>query len=52
MAASNTHIETQTLEQLAKVVKSDGSIRGSAQYLPQRLARAHADILYQDCVEK
>lgn len=48
MAPSNSHIETQVLEQLAKVVKSDGSIRGSAQHSPQRLVRAHTDILHQD----
>lgn len=30
MAASNSSIETQIQEQLAKVIKSDGSIRSSA----------------------
>jgi hypothetical protein len=52
MAPSNSHIETQVQEQLAKVIKSDGSIRGSAQHSAQRLARAHTDILHQDGEEK
>jgi hypothetical protein len=52
MAASNSHVKTQVQEQLAEVIKSDGSIRGPAQHSPQRLARAHADILHQDHLEE
>jgi hypothetical protein len=32
MAPSNAHFKAQVQEQLAKVIKSDGSIRGSAQH--------------------
>jgi hypothetical protein len=51
MAASNSHLKTQDQEQLAKVIKSDGSIRGPAQHSPQRLARCHADILHHNDAE-
>jgi hypothetical protein len=52
MAPSNSRIKTQVQEQLAKVIKSDGSIRGAAQHSPKCLARAHADILHRDDLEE
>jgi hypothetical protein len=48
MAPSNSHVEIRVQEQLAKVIESDGSIRGAAQHSAQRLARAHMHILHRD----
>ena len=45
MAPSNSHLKTKAQEQLAKVIKSDGSVRSAAQHSVHRLARFHGNIL-------
>ena len=52
VTAPNSHFKTQVQEQLAKVIKSDDSIHGSAQHSLQRLSSSHHNILHQDDAEE
>ena len=46
MAAPHASLETQTVEQLAQIVKTDGLIGGTAENASKSLLRSHIDILH------
>jgi len=48
MAAANTLFETQTLDQLAEVVKADGRVRGAAEKALESFFSAHSEYSKSD----
>ena len=47
MAATHALFETQALEQLTQIVKTDGRVGCTAQKASERFLRAHDDILHR-----